>query len=67
MPSAREITAYHEAGRARPAVRRGATVNQIDISTDDVGGNYLGNTHVDIDPFPRSVLRLGGPWACARS
>jgi hypothetical protein len=34
MHSAQEVTAYHETGHARAAVRRGASVNKIDISCD---------------------------------
>jgi hypothetical protein len=63
---ARRITAYHEAAHARAAVRRGATVNQIDITTDDENGNYEGNNHVDIDPDHLGFYAYGGPWMSAR-
>jgi hypothetical protein len=66
MHSAQEVTAYHEAGHARAAVRRGASVNKIDISCDDENGNYLGNTAVDIDPAHEAFYAYAGPWVSAR-
>lgn len=67
MHSAQDITAYHEAGHARAAVRRGAPVSKIDITTDDEHGRYLGNTEADInDPVHRAFYAYAGPWVSAR-
>jgi len=66
MHSALDVTAYHEAGHARAAAKRGATVNQIEITTDDVHGNYLGSTYVDIDPAHEAFYAYAGPWVSAR-
>ncbi|OBG55762.1 hypothetical protein A5703_07380 [Mycobacterium sp. E188] len=63
---AREVTAYHEAGHARAAVRRGGTVNQIDITTDDEAGSYEGNNHVDIEPEHLGNYAYAGPYMSAR-
>ncbi|SPM43623.1 hypothetical protein MNAB215_5849 [Mycobacterium numidiamassiliense] len=63
---ARRITAYHEAGHARAAVRRGGTVHQIDITTDDLNGIYDGNTHADIDDVHLGFHAYSGPWVSAR-
>lgn len=61
MPSAQDVTAYHEAGHARAAVRRGASVKMVDISCDDENGNYLGNVEVDIDPAHEGFYAYAGP------
>lgn len=62
----RRITAYHEAGHVREAVRRGGTVNQIDITTDDEHLIYEGNNHVDIEPEHLGSYAYAGPYVSAR-
>jgi hypothetical protein len=66
MHSAQDITAYHEAGHARAAVRRRAPVSRIDITTDDEDGRYLGNTEADVNDPDRAFYAYAGPWVSAR-
>jgi hypothetical protein len=62
MYSETEIAAFHEAGHARAAVRRGATVNGIDISW--IPERARGWTDVDNIPTPDdlALYAYAGSW-----